>query len=410
MKKILGIVFALIICAVCIYLLLYRQEPKAKLEDKGENEAIIPLENEGEGETNPEIEEDSENGVQWEKDVMDMIAKMSMREKVGQLFIVEPEEMIGNQQAEVVGAIPKEALEQYPVGGIIYFAHNLISKEQIKNMIQISQSYSKIPLFISIDEEGGRVARVSKLLEIPEVPSMKEIGESKDSKKAYEVGQIIGTYLKELGFNLNFAPIADIITNAENQVIGDRSFGEDVDLVSEMVAEVVKGLQEQDISATLKHFPGHGDTKEDSHLGYAYSYRTLEELREAELIPFQRGIDEGVDFVMTGHISLPSILKDDTPASLSKEITTALLREELGFEGVIVTDALNMGAIQNHYTAKEAAVAALEAGADIILMPADFKEAFDGVMEAVESGAISEERIEESVRRILEAKIKRGLE
>lgn len=410
MKKILGIVFALIICAVCIYLLLYRQEPKAKLEDKGENEAIIPLENEGEGETNPEIEEDSENGVQWEKDVMDMIAKMSMREKVGQLFIVEPEEMIGNQQAEVVGAIPKEALEQYPVGGIIYFAHNLISKEQIKNMIQISQSYSKIPLFISIDEEGGRVARVSKLLEIPEVPSMKEIGESKDSKKAYEVGQIIGTYLKELGFNLNFAPIADIMTNTENQVIGDRSFGEDVDLVSEMVAEVVKGLQEQDISATLKHFPGHGDTKEDSHLGYAYSYRTLEELREAELIPFQRGIDEGVDFVMTGHISLPSILKDDTPASLSKEITTALLREELGFEGVIVTDALNMGAIQNHYTAKEAAVAALEAGADIILMPADFKEAFDGVMEAVESGAISEERIEESVRRILEAKIKRGLE
>jgi len=296
MKKIVSIVFVLSLCAACIYFLLYRQEPKVKLEDKSGNEDTIPFEHEEEEEINPKKEEDSKNEVQWEKDVMDMIAKMSIKEKVGQLFIVEPEEMIGNQEAEVVGAIPKEALEQYPVGGIIYFAHNLISKEQIKDMIQISQSHSKIPLFISVDEEGGRVARVSKLLEIPEIPSMKEIGESKDSKEAYEVGQRIGTYLKELGFNLNFAPIADLITNAENQVIGDRSFGEDVGLVSEMVAEVIKGLQEQDISATLKHFPGHGDTKEDSHLGYAYSYRTLEELREAELIPFQGGIDEGVDF------------------------------------------------------------------------------------------------------------------
>ena len=207
-------------------------------------------------------------------------------------------------------------------------------------------------------------------------------------------------------FNVDFAPVADIYSNPENTVIGDRAFGSTAELVSEMVPMAVKGLQSEGVLATLKHFPGHGDTADDSHNGYASSYKTMEELEQCEFLPFYAGIQSNVAFVMMGHISLPNLLDDETPASLSYEIVTEILREKLQFNGIIITDALNMGAIAQNYSSGEAAVMAVEAGVDMLLMPADFKTAYETLINSVQEGRISEERINESVLRILQTKRK----
>ena len=212
--------------------------------------------------------------------------------------------------------------------------------------------------------------------------------------------------MKELNFNVDFAPVADVFSNPENTVIGDRAFGSDPELVSEMVSMTVKGLQSEGVLATLKHFPGHGDTAEDSHSGYASSYRSLEELERCDFLPFRAGIEVDAAFVMAGHISLPNVLNDQTPASLSYEIVTELLRKKMQFNGIIITDALNMGAISQHYSSGEAAVMAVDAGVDMLLMPADFYAAYEALLNAVQEGRISQERIDESVLRILQTKEK----
>ena len=203
------------------------------------------------------------------------------------------------------------------------------------------------------------------------------------------------------GFNVDFAPVADVLTNPQNTVIGSRSFGSDPSIDGAMVASEVKGLHTKGMLSTLKHFPGHGDTYEDSHEGKSYVYKTREELENCEWIPFKKGIEAGSDFVMMGHISCPGITGDDTPASLSYTICTEILRDQLGFQGLVITDAMNMGAVANEYASGDAAVRAVQAGADMILMPADFSAAYAGVRNAVQNGTITEERINESVRRIL---------
>ena len=212
--------------------------------------------------------------------------------------------------------------------------------------------------------------------------------------------------MEELNFNVDFAPVADIFSNPENTVIGDRAFGSDAELVAEMVPMAVKGLQSEGVLATLKHFPGHGDTAEDSHSGYARSYKSLDELENCEFLPFRTGIEANTSFVMMGHISLPNVLDDQTPVSLSHEIVTDILRKKLQFSGIIITDALNMGAIAQNYSSGEAAVMAVEAGVDMLLMPADFQTAYEGLINAVYEGRVSEERIDESVLRILQVKRK----
>lgn len=336
-----------------------------------------------------------------------IIQKMSLEEKAAQLFFITPESLTGVNVATVAGDTTKQALEQYPVGGIIYFAQNIIDEEQITEMISNSQSYCNIPLFIGVDEEGGSlVSRIANNpnFQVPSFPNMAEIGATGDPAKAYEVGTTIGGYLKQYGFNFNFAPVADVLTNPENTAIGERSFGSDASLVADMVEQEVKGLQEQEVSAVVKHFPGQGGASADTHKDAAVINLSLEKLKTNEFLPFQSGIEAGVDAVMVGHLQVPQVISDDTPASLSSKMITDILRKDLGYDGVVITDSLSMEAITKYYTSSEAAVMCIQAGADMILMPEDFQEAFQGILNAIRDGSISEERINESLTRILKIK------
>lgn len=351
---------------------------------------------------------DDETVVRTTKDVL---GKMSLREKVGQLFIVRPEALAENSNAETAPATDRvddaviSRIEEYPVGGIALFSRNITSAEQLPMFISDLQSSSEYPLFIAVDEEGGRVARIanSDFFNVASYKSMEDIGKSGDASKAEEVGRQIGSYLKELGFNLDFAPVADTNTNPQNIVIGDRSYGSDPALVARMVSAQLDGMHDSGIMGTLKHFPGHGDTKDDTHSGYVSIEKTWDELKECELVPFITALPKA-DMVMVSHITVTSV--DKLPSSLSYEIITRKLRNELGYNGVIITDSMAMGAIADSYTSDTAAVMAVKAGADIILMPESLEKSFNAVLNAVNSGEISISRIEESAERVLTLKAK----
>lgn len=351
---------------------------------------------------------DDETAVRTTKDVL---GKMSLREKVGQLFIVRPEALAENSNAETAPATDRvddaviNRIEEYPVGGIALFSRNITSAEQLPMFISDLQSSSKYPLFIAVDEEGGRVARIanSDFFNVASYKSMEDIGKSGDASKAEEVGRQIGLYLKELGFNLDFAPVADTNTNPQNIVIGDRSYGSDPALVACMVSAQLDGMHDSGIMGTLKHFPGHGDTKDDTHSGYVSIEKTWDELKECELVPFITALPKA-DMVMVSHITAVNVTSDKLPTSMSETMITGKLRNELGYDGVIITDAMAMGAVADNYTSAEAAVTAVKAGVDIVLMPQNLDEAFNGVMNAVTDGEISMERLDESVMRILKLK------
>lgn len=351
---------------------------------------------------------DDETVVRTTKDVL---GKMSLREKVGQLFIVRPEALAENSNAETAPATDRvddaviSRIEEYPVGGIALFSRNITSAEQLPMFISDLQSSSKYPLFIAVDEEGGRVARIanSDFFNVASYKSMEDIGKAGDASKAEEVGRQIGLYLKELGFNLDFAPVADTNTNPQNIVIGDRSYGSDPALVARMVSAQLDGMHDSGIMGTLKHFPGHGDTKDDTHSGYVSIEKTWDELKECELVPFITALPKA-DMVMVSHITAVNVTSDKLPTSMSETMITGKLRNELGYDGVIITDAMAMGAVADNYTSAEAAVTAVKAGVDIVLMPLNLDEAFNGVMNAVTDGEISMERLDESVMRILKLK------
>lgn len=351
---------------------------------------------------------DDETVVRTTKDVL---GKMSLREKVGQLFIVRPEALAENSNAETAPATDRvddaviSRIEEYPVGGIALFSRNITSAEQLPMFISDLQSSSKYPLFIAVDEEGGRVARIanSDFFNVASYKSMEDIGKSGDASKAEEVGRQIGLYLKELGFNLDFAPVADTNTNPQNIVIGDRSYGSDPALVACMVSAQLDGMHDSGIMGTLKHFPGHGDTKDDTHSGYVSIEKTWDELKECELVPFITALPKA-DMVMVSHITAVNVTSDKLPTSMSETMITGKLRNELGYDGVIITDAMAMGAVADNYTSAEAAVTAVKAGVDIVLMPQNLDEAFNGVMNAVTDGEISMARLDESVMRILKLK------
>ncbi|HIR93853.1 MAG TPA: glycoside hydrolase family 3 protein [Candidatus Egerieimonas intestinavium] len=346
-----------------------------------------------------------------EMQVEEKLASMTQEEKVAQLFFITPEALTGTSQVQAAGEVTRERFGQYPVGGIIYFQHNLSSEEQTREMLtqiqQISRDRIGLPLFTGVDEEGGTVTRVAGKsgFSALDVGDMRQIGASEDPEQAYQVGLTIGSYLADLGFNVDFAPCADVLTNPENTVVARRSFGSDPELVAQMVCREMDGLEEMGVFACPKHFPGHGATRGDTHQGYSYTEKTWEELESQELVPFVRAVERGTDFLMVGHISLPNALQQDLPASLSQEVITGVLREKLGYQGLVITDALNMGAIQNVYSSGEAAVAALLAGGDLLLMPADFAGAYSGVLEAVQTGVISSQRLDDSVSRILRVKL-----
>ncbi|MCH5270008.1 MAG: beta-N-acetylhexosaminidase [Lachnospiraceae bacterium] len=337
-------------------------------------------------------------------DIIDAaIEVMPLEDKVAGLFIVTPEAITGVNRAVQAGEGTKDALNQYAVGGIIYFKQNIQSEEQLTEMLSNTALFSRYPLFLAVDEEGGSVSRVAEAGLAENVGSAKDIGATGDTNNAYAAGKSMADYLVPLGFNLDFAPVADI-DNMENSFIGDRSYGSSSELAAAMVASMTAGLQENGVSACLKHFPGIGCSVEDTHIGMAVTERTAEQFRAEEFTVFAAGIEAGADFVMMGHISAPALTGDNTPCTLSEIVVTDILRNELHFNGVIITDAMNMGAITEYYEADEAAILALRAGCDMILMPDDFELAYNGVLEAVRNGTISEERINDSLRRIYRIK------
>jgi beta-N-acetylhexosaminidase len=326
---------------------------------------------------------------------------MSLNEKIYQLFFVRPD-ALGD-----AGKTTAERLAARPVGGFVCFRDNIDTAEQITAMLSDLQAFSAIPLFVGVDEEGGRVARVTgRSAVVPEkIPPMATIGKTGDASQAFEVGAKLAGYIVELGFNVDFAPVADLLTNPKNNEIGDRSFGREPALVAEMVAREVAGLRQGGAAATLKHFPGCGSTELDSHDGYSESLRTLEELCAEEFLPFKAGIEAGAEFVMVAHMSAVNVDASGLPSSLSRLMVTDLLRNELGFSGIIITDSMSMGAITERFAPEEAAVLALEAGVDMLLMPEDLEAAARGVREAVATGRLTESRLDESVTRILRAKL-----
>ncbi|MDR3209575.1 MAG: glycoside hydrolase family 3 protein [Oscillospiraceae bacterium] len=340
----------------------------------------------------------------------EVLAGMTLDEKLWQLFFVTPEQLTGYANVTEAGSATQSALRDRPVGGVIYFAKNIVSPTQVQTMLTKIQGYADLPLFLAVDEEGGSVQRIGgkTAMHVPSVPAMGSIGRSGDPAQAREVGETIGETLYSLGFNLDLAPVADVLTGGSNTPIGDRSFGADPALVSEMTAALVEGLHASGIASTLKHFPGLGGAAADTHTDSAETARTLDQMRASEFLPFAAGIKAGSEFVMLSHLSATAIDPSGAPASLSPAVLT-LLRGELGFRGVAITDSLSMGAITNHYEAGEAAVLAVEAGADMLLMPGDLTLAFDAVKAAVTDGRLTEARIDESVTRILTAKVAQGL-
>ena len=333
---------------------------------------------------------------------------MTLKEKIGQLFFVRPEAL----QSGTVSAVSEKTKQNagtYPVGGVVLFKNNVVSPAQLTKFTADLKTLSRVPTIVAIDEEGGTVARIANnsAFSVKKYTNMASVGKTKDPENAHEVGLTIGSYLKKYGILLDFAPVVDVDTTS-NSVIGKRSFGRDPALVASMAAREIDGLHEKGVMTCVKHYPGHGDTKEDTHTGMVTLPKDWATLQTCELIPFTQTLGK-TDCVMAAHITLPAMDASGLPASLSPVLINEKLRGELGFNGVVITDALEMGAVTKYYSSAEAAVLAILAGCDVILMPADLPAAFAGIEAAITDGRISMDRLNESVARILAMKQKAGL-
>ncbi|MDN4606946.1 beta-N-acetylhexosaminidase [Sporosarcina highlanderae] len=334
-----------------------------------------------------------------------LMDKMSVDEKIGQLIVVGMEGKSYNNDIDSL-------IRRKHVGGIILLGKNISTADGIVEILNDSKKANagnKVPLLLSVDEEGGRVSRLPKGMK--KLPSAASIGQ-KNKEFAYETGTYLADVLHSLGYNMNFAPVLDVNSNPKNPVIGDRSFSSNPSEVASLGMSVMKGMTDNGIISVVKHFPGHGDTHVDSHKSLPVIHKSLKELRETELVPFQRAIDEYADMIMVAHILFPELDKE-YPSSLSKKIITDLLRKEMHYDGIVITDDLTMGAIVNEYSVPEAALQAFLAGSDLLLVAGDYQnqiDTFDALRTAVESGVISMRRLDESVKRILELKERYQLE
>lgn len=377
----------------------FSPQPAAPAEDA----PASPAPQEPEPEPAPEPDPDPEPEPELAQLVLE---GMTLQEKVCQMFIVYPEAITGVKKATAAGEATRKALEKYPVGGFLCDRKNMVSQEQLRTMLSNVQSYARVPLLLTCDEEGGRVTRLMATVGTTRIGPMLDY-KDQGTDTARENARTIASDMASCGFNMDFAPVADVWSNPSNTVIGDRAYSDDFQQAAELVAAAVEGFHEGGVACTLKHFPGHGDTSADSHYGSVYVHKSLEELRQAELMPFQAGIDAGADAVMMGHLIMDQI--DDQPALFSYAVVTELLREEMGFEGVVVTDSLQMQAMTDHYGSGEIAVRAVKAGVDLLLCPIRLDEAVGALTQAVEEGEITEERLDESVLRILRLKQRRGM-
>ncbi|MBE9913047.1 beta-N-acetylhexosaminidase [Paenibacillus donghaensis] len=334
------------------------------------------------------------------------ISKLSLEQKIGQMFICGFHTLVPDDQI-------RKLIEDYHLGGVIYFRRNIDKPQQVASLSaslqKLAADHGNLPLWIAIDQEGGMVARIDHK-QISRIPGNMALGATDHPDYSYEVSKISAEELLQLGINMNFAPCLDVNNNPHNPVIGVRSFGENPDKVSEHGAAVIKAFQEKGLSAAAKHFPGHGDTNVDSHMGLATVEHDVERLQQVELKPFIKAIQQGVDVIMTAHVIFPAIEPEPIPATLSRSVLTGLLREDLAYDGIIVTDCLEMHAIAKFFGVGEGAVKAVEAGADVVLVShtlSDQIEAIEAVKNAVRSGRISEKTIDAAVERILKLKQKR---
>ncbi len=363
------------------------------------------------------------NGINQER-LERILAAMSLEQKVAQLFVVSPESLVDVGTVTEAGDSTRRAIEKRPVGGICYFADNLEDPDQTSEMLRNSSNYAKdtcgLPLFLCVDEEGGTVKRVARndSFEVEDVGDMRDIGASGNTNEARDAARYVGGYLKSLGFNVNFAPVADIATSEDSPLV-KRSFGDSPDLVSQMVKAQIEGYERSGVICSAKHFPGIGAAEEDSHEQSIHSNKTVEEMRNWELIPFATAIETHVPMVMIGHLTCSGITPEKEvddgdgkktiptpPATYDPNVVNGLLRHTMGYQGIVVTDSLEMGAVADYCDPGEQGVLAIEAGVDLILLPKNFDKAYDGLLEAVKSGRVSEGRVDESVRRIIAEKLR----
>ena len=328
-----------------------------------------------------------------------ILNEMTLEEKIGQMIIM-------SYRNPTVDSTLENTLKTVKPSGFILFKENITTYENTINFIQTVKKSNDIPLWIGIDQEGGNVQRLKALEDHPvsDIPYMNAIGLTNNIDYARQIGKVMAEELKVFGINMDFAPDIDIWTNPDNTVIGKRSFGSNPTLVSQMGIALGDTLLQHQIVPVYKHFPGHGNTAEDSHYALPVVTKTLDELLSSDLIPFQDAIAHDVPIIMVGHLAIPNITNDNTPASLSKVMIHDILKEQLGYKGLVVTDALDMGALTRNYTEEEIYTMAINAGVDILLMPQESKNCVKIVADAVKSGKISESQIDESVRKILKLK------
>lgn len=332
-----------------------------------------------------------------------IIAEMTLEDKVAGLFIVTPEQLTGQGNVTKAGEGTKTTLEQYPVGGIIYSKENIKSEADFKDMLDNTNSWAKYPLFIAAREEGGDASGIAKALGIDAISSAEEL-KSQDITSVYSAYNQMGIYLSEHGFNLTFAPNADVLDGVNNKYIGSKSFGDDTNTVTEMALNAYSGLKDAGVTGCFLHFPGQGYVDGDPATGKADTDNVLDHMRVKELVPFKNAVDNGVSMIMVGNFTASGITEENLPCSMSKEIITDILRKEMQYDGVVITDAMNSTAISEYYASDEVAYKAVKAGADMILMPEDFKLAHEAIVNAVKEGNIDENRINDSLKRIYRIK------
>lgn len=359
----------------------------------------------------PEVTPEPEEPEQTDEELMDemvrsMIAEMTVEEKVAGIFIVSPEQLTKQDNVQKAGDGTKTALEQYPVGGIIYTKKNFKNKDSVNELISNTMSYSRYPLFIAIKEEGGKNADLQTALKLDKTLSAKELAATENSSATFDSYYSIGSYLNENNFNLNFAPLADVLTNPANTSIGDRSFGDDANTVAANVTAGIGGLKEAGITTCVSHFPGQGNANGDPNQSMCSTDKTKADMEGCEFVPFKAAIEAGVDMIMIGNFAAPELTGDNLPCTFSKVVVTDILRNEMGYDGIIITDSLNAKCISEYYGADEAAIKAIKSGADMILLPEDFELAYNGVLEAINDGTIDVRRIDDALARIYKVKYK----
>ncbi len=331
------------------------------------------------------------------------IEVMPLEDKVAGLFIVTPELLTGVKPVTRAGDSTKAALGKYAVGGVLYTSRNVKNESSFKTMLENTVLYSKYPVFLAVEEEGGAASPMVKAKLGTGTDSAKAIGATGDPQNAYQAALTVGGYLKDLGITMNLAPVADLAV-VENGIMDERSYGNDAGVVFDYVTNAIKGYEEQGIVPCVKHFPGMGSVTVDPEKGVAVSERTDAELWENELGLFRMLAELRVPVIMVGNHAMPSLTGDNTPCCLASSVVTDILRNQLNYDGLVITDMLNDKAVSDYYSSEEAAIMAFKAGCDVILCPENFEEAYNGVLKAVQDGTISQERIDDALRRVYRIK------